>query len=67
MFWECLKTAAEGERENIAGVAEHWEVGLVSRVVVLRCNREPIGERPGNSGCEEHDLVTAFRCAAGGK
>lgn len=33
-----LETAAEGKRENTAGVVEDREIGLIPRVVVFRGN-----------------------------
>ena len=61
--WKGLETAAQGERENISGVVEHREVGLIPRVVVFRCKREPIGEGPANRGSEEHNVIATLRCA----
>ena len=35
---KVLETAAEGDRENTAGVVEYREIGLIPRVVVFRGN-----------------------------
>src|SRR4029079_15585916 len=58
------ESAAEGDRENTAGVVEDRKIGLIPRIVVFRGNCEPVGEGPPDCGSDEHYVVATLRGSA---